>query len=318
MNNKKIAVVGAGATGTVLAAALLSGNCHIVLVGTRDGWEKVLKQEGLHVAGAVSFRAPVACYSSRMGFLKDFEPDMVFLATKTFHLPQVIRELKAVVSPGTAIIATQNGLGPEDMVAENFGAARTFRMSLNFGARFISPGQAEVTFFNRPNHIGGLLPASHKPGLEIAGFLTACGLDTLAVEDIKLYVWQKMIMKCTMASICAVTDRTIKGALGFLPTRMIAESCFKEAMAVAKAMGYDLGQGYREQALGYLEKVGEHKDSMCRDIANRTPTEIDFLGGKIVEYGRMKGIPTPFFATMTNLVKALEDSYSKTRKGLSK
>ena len=52
-----------------------------------------------------------------------------------------------------------------------------------------------------------------------------------------------------------------------------------------------------------------HKDSMCFDLANETPTEIDFLCGKIVEYGRAKGVPTPYFVTMTNLVKALEDSY---------
>ena len=64
-----------------------------------------------------------------------------------------------------------------------------------------------------------------------------------------------------------------------------------------------------EQALGYLEKVGVHKDSMCVDIANQTPTEIDFLGAKVVEYGRAKGISTPVYVTMTNLVKAIESNY---------
>jgi 2-dehydropantoate 2-reductase len=64
-----------------------------------------------------------------------------------------------------------------------------------------------------------------------------------------------------------------------------------------------------EQVLGYLKKVEMHKDSICYDMANKTPTEIDFLGGKIVEYGRQKGIPTPFYVTMTNLVKATEAGY---------
>jgi 2-dehydropantoate 2-reductase len=48
---------------------------------------------------------------------------------------------------------------------------------------------------------------------------------------------------------------------------------------------------------------------MCVDIANKAPTEIDFLGGKVVEYARKLGIPTPFYITMTNLVKAMEDKY---------
>jgi len=62
--------------------------------------------------------------------------------------------------------------------------------------------------------------------------------------------------------------------------------------------------------MGYLAKVGVHRDSMCFDIANKAPTEIDFLGGKIVQYGRLKNIPTPFFVAMTNMVKALENNYS--------
>ena len=42
-------------------------------------------------------------------------------------------------------------------------------------------------------------------------------------------------------------------------------------------------------ALGYLANVGVHRDSMCFDIDNKAPTEIDFLGAKIVEYGRRRG-----------------------------
>ena len=168
-----------------------------------------------------------------------------------------------------------------------------------------------MAFFNRPNHLGALIPENRETGLKIARLFSAGGLDTEFVDDIKLYVWKKMIMKCTMASICAVTDRTIKEALSFPPTREIADACFQEVLAVAKAKGYDLGEDYLTQAFGYLEKVGIHKDSMCVDIANRTRTEIDFLGGKVVEYGKQTGVPTPCYATMANLVKAMEDKYLK-------
>lgn len=124
-----------------------------------------------------------------------------------------------------------------------------------------------------------------------------------------MFVWKKMIMKCTMASICAVTDRSIRGCLEYPPLRQIADACFHEALAVAKAEGYDLGTDYLTQALGYLDKVGQHKDSMCYDIQKRTPTEIDFLGGKVVAYARKHGIEAPYYTAMTNLVKAMEDGY---------
>ena len=81
-------------------------------------------------------------------------------------------------------------------------------------------------------------------------------------------------------------------------------------MKVAAAKGYDLGENYISQAVAYLEEAGVHKDSMCTDIENRRPTEIDFLGGKVVAYARAAGISVPFYTTMTNLVKALESNYS--------
>jgi 2-dehydropantoate 2-reductase len=116
-------------------------------------------------------------------------------------------------------------------------------------------------------------------------------------------------MKCAMAAICAVTGKTIKQALEFGPTRKIADACFKEALAVAGALGYDIGEDYIEQAVNYLMKAGVHMDSMGSDVENKAPTEIDFLGGKVVEYARLNDVSTPYFITMTNLVKALEDNY---------
>ncbi len=309
MEKLRMAVVGVGATGSVLAATLLSKYPDTVLIGRKSELGNTLREKGLSITGEITCQAPVKYYFDHIAALKDIPPALIFLATKTFHLSQTIEELKTVFKPGTKIVATQNGLGVEDLVAETFGVDAVFRMSLNFGVSMKSPGNATATFFNKPNHLGGLTENNHKIGLQICQMLTGSGMETEYVDDIKRFVWKKMIMKCTMASICAVTNKTIKGALEYPPTREIADACFREAIAVAGAMGYEPGEGYMEQALGYLLKAGVHKDSMCFDIQNKTPTEIDFLGGKIVGYARQKGLATPFYVTMTNLVKAIEDNY---------
>jgi 2-dehydropantoate 2-reductase len=309
MEEPKIAVIGIGATGTVLAAALLSKFPETILIGRNPDAGKMLLAEGIHVSGAINYQTPVKNFLLRIEDLKDYDPDLVFLATKTFHLERVLIVMEDVFRTGIKIISTQNGLGTEDLIADKFGADAALRMSLNFGVSLNGPGQVGAAFFNSPNHLGAITPENRSLGIQIAGVLTDCGLDTEYVEDIKLYVWKKMIMKCTMASICAVTNKTIKDALEYAPTREIADACFKEALAVAKAMGYDLGEDYLSQALGYLEKVGVHRDSMCFDIEKKTPTEIDFLGAKIVEYARQKGIETPFYVAMTNMVKAIESNY---------
>jgi 2-dehydropantoate 2-reductase len=308
MKDQKVAVLGIGATGAVLAAALLGKYPDTVLVDPKPGWAESLTKKGIRVSGQITYEVQVKHFVSSIEELKALSPNLIFVCTKTFNLQQVLEDLKGLVKPGTKIISTHNGLGTEDVVAEEFGADAAFRMSLNYGVTLKAPGEVEVAFFNRPNFLGALTEENRELGLEMARALTEGGLDTQFVDDIKLYVWKKMIHKCSLSPICAVTDRSIGEILEYPPVREIADACFDEAMAVAKAMGYDLGEDYLENSMGYLEKAKAHKDSMCYDLANKTPTEIDFLGGKIVEYGRAKGVPTPYFVTMTNLVKALEDS----------
>ena len=310
MENPRIAVLGIGATGATLAAALLSKEPKTILVDPAPGMGEVLLKKGITISGSISYPSvPVRFFYDRISDIKEYNPYLIFISTKTFALPHVLDELEGILKPETKIISTHNGLGTEDFIAERFGPGSVFRMSLNFGVELKGSGEIEAAFFNRPNHIGCLVPENRERGEEIARMLTDGGLDTEFVEDIKLFVWKKMIMKCTMASICAVTDKTIKDALDFSPTREIADACFKEILAVAKAKGYDLGEEYLKQMFAYLEKVGVHKDSMCYDISNQNPTEIDFLGGKVVEYASEMGISVPFYTAMTNLVKALENNY---------
>jgi 2-dehydropantoate 2-reductase len=314
MKDFKTAIVGIGATGSVLAAALLSKFPETLLIGTRTEQGADLHKKGVHISGAIDYHSAVEHFSTRIGALEDFGPDLIFLCTKTFHLEKVLKELEKVFTPGMKIISTHNGLGTEDLIAAEFGKESALRMSLNYGVSVKSAGEVQVAFFNRPNHLGCLSSQNRETGKQIAEMITDCGLETEFVDDIKLFVWKKMIMKCTMASICAITNRTIKDALAYPPTREIADACFLEALAVAKAKGYDPGEDYLKQALAYLEKVGVHKDSMCHDIENRTPTEIDFLGAKIVAYAREEGVPTPYLITTTNLVKAMEDSVVRLKK----
>ena len=207
------------------------------------------------------------------------------------------------------IVSAQNGLGPEDMIAGVLGGADVWRMSLNFGCALKCPGFAETAFFNKPNHLGCLSDKDRTSALQIAALLTGCGLDTEYVEDVKMVVWRKMVMKCTMSAVCAVTNLTFRQALEFGPTREIADACIAEALSVARSLGYDFGSDYAQQAIAYLLTAGNHKDSICHDIAGKAPTEIDFLGAKIVEYGHANNVPTPHFMTMTNLVKTIESAY---------
>ena len=45
---------------------------------------------------------------------------------------------------------------------------------------------------------------------------------------------------------------------------------------------------------------------MLHDIEAKRQTEIDYINGKIIEYGERAGVLTPYNTTLRCLVKALE------------
>jgi len=59
MGQPRMAIVGVGATGTVLAAALLEKYPEIVLVGRNPAAGETLLSNGVKVKGAISCQAPV-------------------------------------------------------------------------------------------------------------------------------------------------------------------------------------------------------------------------------------------------------------------
>ena len=119
MQNNRMAVVGIGATGTVLAGALLSKYPETFLIGRKPDLGQMLGSKGIHISGEINCDVAVQNYSRQIGDLKVFKPSLIFLTMKTFHLEDVLENLREVFEPGMKIIACQNGLGPEDLVAEN-------------------------------------------------------------------------------------------------------------------------------------------------------------------------------------------------------
>jgi 2-dehydropantoate 2-reductase len=53
----------------------------------------------------------------------------------------------------------------------------------------------------------------------------------------------------------------------------------------------------------------EHRASMLQDVEARRPTEIDYLNGGIVRFGRDHGVETPVNLAVTALIKGLEASW---------
>ena len=163
-----------------------------------------------------------------------------------------------------------------------------------------------MAFHHPPHFLQELEPDGKEAAVEVADALSKSGLHTERTESIVDMVWRKSIMNACMNPVCAVTGMTMAEVVRDPIVFQIVENLIKEGVQVARANEIGLGWNYYPYATNYLKNAGDHKPSMLVDIENQRRTEVDFINGKIVEYGRQAGIETPYNLMIRGLVKALE------------
>jgi 2-dehydropantoate 2-reductase len=307
----KVAIVGAGPSGGILGAFLAKKNVDVTLVDIWKAHMEAIQTYGLQVIGAatITTQFDVDHLKLSVSELKDSDVNLVIISVKTPYLSQVVQDLKLVVSEDTDIVSHQNGFGTEAVIAEAFGEERAFRNVINYAGNVLRPGIIDMTFFNPPNFVGAVSPKSREKARDIAGLLSSDDFATEYVEDIQPAVWKKVILNASLAPVCAITGQTMKEAMDFKDTYNIASEIIKEGIAVTEAHGISFGADFHDVCMGYLSKGGHHKPSMLIDIENRSPTEIAFLNGKIVELGKQYNIPVPYNESTVTYVRGLESKY---------
>ena len=179
-------------------------------------------------------------------------------------------------------------------------------MVLNYAGNMIDAHTVRVSFFNPPNYVAALMPQGDAMAERIAALLNSVDFDIEIPDDIQDYVWEKVILNAALGPVCAITGHTMKDVMDYPPAAALVESIVDESVRVAKAEGIELGRKFRQYCVRYLKNTGHHHPSILVDIENGRPTEIDWLNGKIVEYGRKHYIPTPINLSISVMIHLLE------------
>jgi len=314
MEGKKatIGIIGLGPVGSILAAHLVKGGEDVVVEDIVEKLLVTVKEEGLRISGIKELTAKILKTASSMAELSEFNPDIVFIATKACFLNTILQEIKLIHKPEMKIVSFQNGLDNERFIAETLGIETVYRVVINYAGNKISLGNAKMNWFQPPNYVGALQMGKYitdETTRYVAQMMTASGLTTEQTTEIKKHVWEKTILNSALCSICAVTGQTMKEAMEFEHTRGLAIKILEEGLEVAKADGYDFGGEALNRFTSYLEKGGAHKPSMLIDVENKRPTEVDFMSGALARYGERYRIPTPVNSTFTSLLKTIENRY---------
>ncbi len=303
---KKFAVIGAGPVGGTVAAFLSRAGYEVTLCDIVPKLLEPALDPGIQLEGVDNFQARVTRTTTNIDDLLDDPPDVIFVTVKATALPLLASALEGFVAEGRYVISWQNGIDTELVLAEHLGQKTVMRGVVNYGCVPLGPGHVRLAFHHRPHFLQELDPESRDAATGICQVLTECGLDTQHTDKITDMVWRKSVMNACMNPMCAVTGMTMVEIINDPITFSLVDSLIKEGIAVARINEFSLGSGYYPYAINYIKNAGNHKPSMLQDVEAKRRTEVDYINGKIVEYGLQAGVPTPYNTMIRGLVKALE------------
>ena len=305
-NPRTFAVIGAGPVGCIVAAFLARAGNEVTLCDIQEELIRPALDPGIIIEGAESLQQKVARVCQTVDEIAAFKPQVIFITVKANALPLIVSAIEGFYRPGMAVVSWQNGIDTELEIANTLGKAAAVRAVVNYGCGLKAPGRVVMPFHHPPHFLQELAPESTAAALAIAAALSRSGLKTEHTSEIISMVWRKGVLNACMNPVCAVTGLTMRQAMTDPIVFNIVDNLVKECIKVARANEIRLGWDFYPHAIDYMRKAGDHKPSMLMDIENRRRTEIDYINGKFVEYGRQAGIDTPFNITLQSLVKGLE------------
>lgn len=303
---KKIGIIGAGPVGCVLAAHFANAGHKVVLCDVVEALLAPAKKPGVIIEGVESVKGSVyQTIRSVDEFAKD-PPEVIFVTVKATALPLISSAISSFHKPGICVVSWQNGIDTEAVLAEHIDEKWVFRAVVNFGVNLKGPGHVYMAFHHPPHWLQEFHEEGKPWAEKICELLTGAGLPTRRAERIHDKIWQKVILNAALSSICAVSGKTMSGALADPYLQEMVECLVKEGIAVARANEISVGFDFFQKAMKYLSTAGDHKPSMLIDIEMKRTTEVDYINGQIVKYAERAGVPAPFNKMIRALVKTLE------------
>jgi 2-dehydropantoate 2-reductase len=209
------------------------------------------------------------------------------------------------------VATVQNGLGNEEAIAEH--VERVIRGTTFPAGKLLEPGHVQWDVKGDTT----LGPFDDRTPLgEVERLADACtrgGMPTTAVADARGPQWRKVIFNAATNPIGALTGLTHGRVCERPDLRRLVSGLVDEGKAVAAAQGIELDAD-PEELIDHAAKpevAYDHKASMLQDVEARRATEIDYLNGGIVRFGREHGVATPLNEAIWALVRGLEASWTK-------
>ncbi|MGI9319616.1 MAG: ketopantoate reductase family protein [bacterium] len=302
----KIAIIGAGAMGSVYAGLLADAGNEVHVV---DLWREhidTINEAGLRIEGASGDRVvhSVNAHSApdQIGVC-----DLVIIATKASGVGAAAHSIAPVIDRHSIILTIQNGLGAGERIR---AAIQNDNILLGvaggFGASMKAPGHAHHNGMEliRVGEMQGGLSERLK---QVAQVWQDAGFNVKAFEDINQLIWEKFICNVTFSAPCTVFQKNIGELMQDPYGWPVAQQCAREAYdtAIAKKikLSFDDPYVYVSQ---FGQNMPEARPSMYLDHLDKRRSEIDAINGMVPVVAKEVGLNAAYNEVISAIVRSRE------------
>ncbi|GJQ41470.1 MAG: 2-dehydropantoate 2-reductase [Ignavibacteriaceae bacterium] len=303
----KIGVIGLGPVGLTLATHFKEAGCDVHICDVEKRKINLIRSSGIELVGRIEKLLYFNHVYSSVDDMLNNDIDVLISSVKAYHVNSIMEQIQKEKIKNTLLLIAQNGIEIRRMYHSLFNDSNILRMVINFAGNLNAPNVVNVTFFNPPNYIASIDDSKSETAQWLSDQLTGVNLETKCLDSFSIEdkVWEKTILNAALSPLCAISRLTMREAMAHPDTLVIIEQLILEAMEVGKAEDIKFGDNFVKLCIRYLKNAGDHFPSLAVDLLSGRETEIDFMNGKIVEFGKKHYIRTPLNLTFTNLVKAI-------------
>jgi 2-dehydropantoate 2-reductase len=304
----RFAVLGAGAIGAYVGAALARGGADVYLIARGDNLE-ALRRDGVRVRsdrGDFDTHPPATDDSNEIGPV-----DFVFLGLKANSYASCGPLLEPLLHEETAVVAGQNGIpwwyfhklegpyegrrietvDPDGEVSSVIPPERAIGCVVFAGTELAEPGvvqHLEGTRFSIGEPDGTISERCER----FSEAMVAGGLKCPVEERLRDEIWVKLMGNVAFNPLSVLTRATLAEMCDHAPTRSLVASIMEEALEIAEAVGAKPSVSIDRRLEG-AEKVGDHKPSTLQDLEAGKPLELAAIVGAVVELADLTGVEAP-------------------------
>jgi 2-dehydropantoate 2-reductase len=300
-----VSLVGLGGIGSIylsiISEAIPMENIRVIAGGARGAR---YRKNGVAVNGR-TFRFPVCDPNDMVA-----PADLLIFAVKQNQLDEAIRDARGHLGPDTIVLSFLNGVTSEQIIAEAYGTEHVLYSTvvrtnaIRTGDDTVFTELGVIPFGEAVNRKG----AYSRKVERVAEFFTRAGIPHDIPEDMIRALWKKLISNVAGNQISAIFRCRNSVIRDVASIKALAVAAAKEVVEVSKAAGTGL---IDEDLCGFTETLDridpDGKTSMLQDIEAGRRTEVNILGGTVVEMAARHNLHVPVNEMLVRLIRAFED-----------